>query len=336
MTPLASTGANPIDLLRMMDGLVIHQALYAAAKLGIADLLKEGERSASELAHAIQVNENALYRVLRLLAGCGVFHETAARSFANSPLSNYLRSDVPDSVRPILIFRGSRYSASCFENLLQSIATGMPAHMDVFERLRRNPEQGQIFDEAMGAISSLWSRKIAAAYDFESWQSLMDVGGGNGALLAAILTGHRNLRGILADQPQVLERARQRGFPPVELAGRVQLEVCDFFQAVPSGCRAFLLKNIVHDWDNERARRILLNCRRAIPDDGVLLLVEYSVGEANVPSLGKTLDLLMLTATGGKERTPDEHRVILADAGFRLNRAIPVSDEIIMIEALPK
>jgi hypothetical protein len=187
----------------------------------------------------------------------------------------------------------------------------------------------------MTAISMLWAPSVATAYDFGQWGSLMDVGGGNGLLLATILKEHPGLYGVLADQAQVLVRARERGFWSPDLSGRVRFEPTDFFEAVPSGCRAYLMKNVIHDWDDERARRILLNCRRAIPDDGALLLVEYCLGGENTPSTGKAVDILMLALTGGKERTLKEHCELLASAGFRLNQTIPLCNAVLILEAKP-
>jgi hypothetical protein len=335
-----SASTTALDLLRMTDGLIVHQTLCAVAKLGIADLLKDGARYTAELATTLQVNEDALYRTLRFLAGQGVFQETASHKFANSALSEWLRTDVPGSVRSILIFRGSPYHFSTFGDLLYSIETGSPAQEKAsgthgFEYLRHNPEEGRIFDDAMTDISMLWAPSITAAYDFGKWGSLMDVGGGNGLLLATIMRAHPGLRGVLAEQAQVLERARQRGFWSADLAVRVRFEPADFFEAVPSGCRAYLMKNVIHDWDDERARRILLNCRRAVPDDGVLLLVEYCLGNENTPALGKTIDVVMLTITGGKERTVEEHRELLASAGFWMKQTIPLSNDIMILEAKP-
>ena len=331
---------TPLALLRMTDGLVVHQALCAAATLGVADLLNDGERKTAELATALQVNEDALYRALRFLSGQGVFRETAPRTFTNSPLSEYLRTGVPGSVRPVLIFRGRSYYFSPFTEFLYTIETGIPARDKVlgkgaFEYLRVNPEEERAFDDAMTAISALWAPAIAASYDFGRWGSLTDVGGGNGLLLATILNAHPGLQGVLTDAPSVVERARRREFLSGALAPRTRFEPCDFFQAIPSGSRAYLMKNIIHDWDDGEARRILRNCRRAVPDDGVVLLVEYCLGDDNTPSLGKMVDLVMLTATGGRERTVDEHRVLLASAGFQLTRVIPVSTEIMIVEARP-
>lgn len=340
MSSPVPTPATPLALLRMTDGLILHQALCAVATLGVADLLIAGERSAAALASALHVNEDALYRVLRFLSGQGIFREIGARTFMNTALSDYLRSDVPGSMRPVLTFRGSRYYFAPFAEFLYSLQTGVPAREKVlgngaFEYLRADPEAGRVFDDAMTAISALSADAIAAIYDFGRWDTVTDVGGGNGALLAAILRAHPSLHGVLADAPTVVQRAQRREFLTGELAARTQFENCDFFDAIPSGSRAFVMKNVIHDWSDARACEILRNCRRAVPDDGVLLLIEYCVGESNTPSLGKMVDLVMLTITGGKERTVDEHRALLASAGFQLNRAIPVSPEITIIEALP-
>jgi hypothetical protein len=324
----------------MTDGLVLHQALCAAATLGIADLLNAGQRSAAELASGLHIDGDALYRTLRFLAGQGVFRETGPRTFVNTPLSEYLRSGVPGSIRPVLIFRGSRYYFSPFTEFLYSLETGIPAREKVlgkgaFEYLRACPQEERVFDEAMTAISALWAPAVAEVYDFGHWETVTDVGGGSGVLLAAILRAHPALQGVLADAPSVVERARRREVLSGELASRTRFEPCDFFHAIPSGSRAYVMKNILHDWNDEQAREILRNCRRAIPDDGVLVLIEYCLGEANTPSVGKMVDLVMLTITGGKERTIEEHRALLAGAGFQLNRAIPVSTEIMIVEALP-
>ena len=337
--PLAPS-ATPLALLRLTDGLVVHQALCAAATLGVADLLSGGDRSAAELASTLHVNEDALYRALRFLSGQSVFREIGSRRFVNTPLSEYLRSDVPGSVRPVLIFRGSRYYFSPFTEFLYSLETGIAAGDKVlgkgaFEYLRANPDEERVFDEAMTAISALSAPAIAATYDFGRWETVTDIGGGSGALLAAILRAYPAVKGVLADAPSVLERAQRREFLPADLAVRTRFEPCDFFHAVPSGSRAYVMKNIIHDWTDAHAREILRNCRRAVPENGALVLVEYCLGEDNIPSLGKMIDLVMLTITGGKERTVEEHRALLASAGFLLTRTIPASTEIMIYEAIP-
>jgi hypothetical protein len=336
----AST-TTPVDLLRMADGLIIHQALYAVAKLGVADLLQDGARTAADLAHQLQLHEAALYRILRALASQGVFEETSPRTFANTSLSGFLCTGVPGSIRSILIFKGCEFNYLPFGEILHSVQTGKPARekvygMNGFEYLQQHPEMARIFDDAMTNMSELLGPAVAAAYDFGPWGSVMDVGGGNGMLLADILKAHSGLRrGVLADLPHVLERARHRGLLGGQLESRSVLQPCDFFKDVPSGCRAYIMKSVIHDWDDERAHAILVNCRQAVPDNGVLLLVEWALAEDNLPSAGKLTDVLMMLMTGGKERTVQEYGKLLAGAGFRLNRVFPTSVDLTIIEAMP-
>ena len=335
-----SSTATPLQLLGMTNGLVIHQALYSAAKLGVADLLQDGPQASSDLARNLKVNEAALYRILRLLASQGVFEEKSPRTFANTELSHFLCTGVPGSVRSILIFRGSEFLFGPFTKILYSIETGLAARakiysMEAFDYLKTHPETARIFDDAMTGMSALVGPGIASAYDFGRWGSLMDVGGGNGILLAAILKAHPGLCGVLADLPHAIERARDCGFLDGELASRSAMHSCDFFREVPAGCRAYLMKHVIHDWDDDRARNILANCRRAVPEDGALLLVEWSLADGNAPSAGKFADIVMLLMTGGKERTVAEYRDLLSQAGFRLNQVISTASDLNIIEALP-
>lgn len=340
MTQPAPSNPSPAILLRARDGLILHQTLYVAAKLGVADLLEEGWRSAAELARELNVNEDALYRTLRLLASQGIFEENNARSFRNTEVSSFLRTGVPGSVRSLLIFWGSDFHYSSFGHILHSVQTGESSRTflsgtGVFEHLRRDPEQARIFDDAMTNMSELAAPTIAAAYDFAAWGSLMDVGGGNGILLSYILRAHPSLRGVLADQEHVLARARERGFPQGDLNARAAMEPCNFFEHVPSGCRAYLMKSVIHDWDDDQARIILANCRKAIPADGVLLLVEWQLFGENIPSNGKFIDIVMLVSIGGRERSVEQHRELLASAGFRLSKVVPTPSQFAVIEAFP-
>jgi O-methyltransferase domain len=328
------------SLLHCRADLIFHQAIYAAAKLGVADLLERGPRTTPELARELHVNEEALYRTLRALASRGVFEETAPHTFTNSAHSQCLRTGTPGSIRPLFIYWGTDFYYRSLGEILHSIETGEPARAKLlgtseWEYLRQNPEMARIFDDAMTNNSDLFGSAIAAAYGFGVWESIMDIGGGNGILLSHILKTHQHMRGVLADQPHVLERARQRGFLGGELAGRASMQDCDFFREVPSGCRAYMMKSVIHDWDDEKARQILNNCRQAVPADGVLLLVEWGLSETNLPSTGKLMDLVMLVLTGGKERTPDEYAQLLASAGFRLRQVVPTTSEYTVIEALP-
>ena len=336
----AATNIDPTPLLRTHDGLITHQALCAVAKLGVADFIGEGQRSAPEIARELKVNEGALCRTLRLLASQGIFEEAAPHNFRNTDLSLLLRTGVPGSVRPLFIFWGSEFSYRCYGELVYCIQTGKPSWcklsgMDDFEYLRNNPELARVFDDAMTNVSELAGPAIAAAYNFGVYGSLMDVGGGSGILLSHILRAHPTLRGVLADQAHVLAGARDRGFLSGDLETRTTMAECDFFKEIPTGCRAYLMKSVIHDWNDDQSRTILLNCRKSIPKDGALILVEFVLSGLNLPSPGKYLDLVMLVSTEGRERTVDEFRELLGKADFRLDRVIPTAAGVAIIEARP-
>jgi hypothetical protein len=302
--------------------------------------LQTGLRSASEIAARLNVNEPALLRAMRFLSGQGVFDEPEPAVFENNGLSHFLRSGAPGSLRSFVVMRGSDMFFAPFAEIVYSIETGLPARdksggKNGFELLSKDGEMARIFDDAMTNLSEWLGPAIAAAYDFGAWGSLMDVGGGNGMLLGSILRAHPELRGVLADLPAVIERAEERGFLAGPLKQRCALRSCDFFQEVPPGCRAYLMKNVIHDWDDERALKILMNCRRAIPDDGVLLLAQWAISGAGSSWAGRYMDIAMMVLTGGKERDVGEHRELLSRAGFRLNRVVLTPGDFSVIEALP-
>jgi hypothetical protein len=332
---------SPIaQLFRMTSAVSLQQSLYAAAKLGVADLLEAGLTTTPQIAAHLHLNEPALLRVMRFLTSQGVFHETDSRRFENSELSHLLRSNVQNSLRSFVILRGSKMYFAPYAEIVHTLQTGESAWQklygkDGFQALAEDPEMAAIFDDAMSNLTDWMGPAIAAAYDFGAWGSLMDVAGGNGSLLATILNAHPGLQGVLADLPAVIERARKRGLLEGELGPRIKLQVCDFFQEVPTGCRAYLMKNVIHDWNDEQARKILLNCRRAIPADGVLLLAQWAIPDSNLPSAGRFMDIAMMIITGGRERDVDEYRELLASAHFHLKRVVPVPGEFSIIEALP-
>jgi O-methyltransferase domain len=217
-------------------------------------------------------------------------------------------------------------------DLPKTIRNGEPARIG-FEDLDTNPAERQLFDDAMTDLSAMWAPFVVSGYDFSRCRRLMDLGGGSGFLLASILKAHLALQGVLVDRPAALDHVRTR--PHWDgLKDRVRFEAGDFFESVPTGCDACLMKNVLHDWDDAQARHILLNCRRAIPDDGLLVLVEYSLGAENTPSLGKMMDVMM-TSFGGKERTVAEHRELLASAGFVLTNISPLPHDVMILEARP-
>ena len=337
MTAQLASAVTPDHLLQMANGIVVQQSLYAAAKLGVADLLDGRPKTISDLAAELDVNGPMLLRVMRLLASQGVFEEVAPGAFANNGLSCFLRTAMPGSARSIVIFRGSDFYYSPFGEILHSIKTGKPAReklfgKNAFDYMKDDTAMARIFDDAMTNMSQLIGPAVAEGNDFGAWGSVMDVGGGNGLLLAAILKAHPRLRGVLADLPHVLDRARERGFLGGELEARSEMRPCDFFREVPAGCRAYVMKSIIHDWDDARAHQILVNCRRAVPKDGVLLLVELIMAERNTPCQAKLYDISMMVLTGGRERSVSEYRELLAGAGFRLSRVISIPGDFSIIE----
>jgi hypothetical protein len=323
---------------RMLTGYWISQSLYVAAKLGLADLVKSGPRSAEDLAQATGTHAPSLYRLLRALASVGVFAEEHDRRFALTPLAECLRSDTAGSQRSLAIMMGEEHFA-CYGRLIDSVRTGETAFdkiygTGVFDFLSAHPEQGRTFDEAMVGVHGEETAAMLAAYDFSGIGTLADVGGGNGSLLRATLEKHPQLRGMLVDLPNVVARAKAN-FAAAGLTDRCQAVTGNFFESVPGGADAYLMRHIIHDWDDQKASLILRNVHRALAGKGKLLLVEGVVRPGNDPSFTKLLDLTMLVMPGGKERTEAEYRELLAGAGFRLARIVPTESEISVIEAVP-
>ncbi len=343
-------------LAGMIGGYYLSQAIYVAARLGVADLLRDGPRTAGELAQASGTHARSLHRLLRTLAGCGIFAADEAGRFQITELAELLQSDVPGSLRAqALLLGGLQYAA--FGELLHSVQTGRPGFdrafgMPLFDYLAANPESAQTFDAALAAFRSQATTALLEAYDFSGCKTLVDVGGGNGNLLSAVLARYPSMKGVLFDRPHVVEHARAALHAAVR-QDRCALVGGDFFESVPVGGDVYLLRHILHDWDDDKAMRILKNCRRAmnpspypLPRDrgegrvsedrpGKLLLVESVIQPGNEPSLGKFLDVAMLALTGGTERTEPEYRELLEASGFRLARVVPTSADIDVIEATP-
>ena len=329
----------PMALLQMATSVWISQALYIAAKLGIADLLHDQPRSSEDLARATGMHAPSLYRVLRALSSAGVFAEDGNGRFEMSPLAEPLRTDVPNSVRHITIMMGEPWHARAISAMLYSVRTGEPAFArefgtGLFDFLTEDSEAAAVFNEAMANLSSLDADAIVAAYDFSGVRTLVDIGGGQGRLLSAILRANPGLRGVLFDTPEVIEGASLR-IQEAGLADRCELAAGNFFEAVPEGGDAYLLRHIVHDWADERAVAILRNCHGAMNDRGRLLVVETVIMPGNDPSFGKLLDLEMLFLTdGGRERSANEFRELFGAAGFRLSRILPMTSELSIIEGV--
>jgi hypothetical protein len=319
-------------------GAMMTQALYVAAKLGVADLLATKPRPVSELAAETKTHEHALYRVLRSLAGIGIFEETAPKVFAHTPYSQALRSDAPNSMRNGAIFMGEEWHWKVWGDMMYSVQTGKPAwgHMhgaEVFDYFAVNPENAEIFNNAMTDMSVATAPAIVAAYDFTGINQLTDIAGGHGYLLAQVLKANPHMKGILFDMPPVIAGAGAL-FEKEGVAERVEKISGDFFSSVPKGSDAYIMKHIIHDWDDERATRILKNINSAMTENGRVLIVEVVVPEGNEPHYGKLLDLEMLASPGGLERTEQEYRELLAATGFRLTRIVPTMTPFSIIEGV--
>lgn len=335
-----ATPARPSErelLYRMIAGYQATQLIYVAAKLGIADLLADGPKTAEELAARAGANPDRLYRVLRALASMDAFEERDGRSFALTPMSETLRTDHPGSLRPMAIFLGGT-SYRSWSELLYGVTTGeTPAEkvfgMSTFEYLQKDLEAGAAFDATMSAVSWRDVAAVVDAYDFSSARTVVDVGGGHGTLIAGILGANPQLRGILFDQPNVVAGA-QATLEEAGVADRCERVGGDFFREVPAGGDIYIMRSIIHDWDDAPAIVILGNCVRAMGENGKVLLVESVIEGGDVPAGPKMLDVQMLVMTGGRERTAEEFRALYSAAGLELTRIIPAGVEARIVEGV--
>lgn len=310
------------EMRRLIDGYQVSQAIHAAAVLGIADMLVDGARGSDELAELAGVHSGSLYRVLRALASVGVLRELDGRRFELAPLGELLRSDAPNSLAGWAAYIGRPAHWQAWGDLTHSIRTGENAfrHVhgtDVWTYRSTRPEENAAFDRAMTSLSRRSTAAVLDACDLERFECVADIGGGNGALLAEMLTAHPRLRGLLFDQPHVVA-----GAPPMlESAGvaeRCQIIGGSFFDRVPPDADAYVLSRVIHDWEDEDALRILGSVRSAMTDKAKVLLIERVLAAPNEGRDAKFSDLNMLVAAGGFERTPDEFADLLQRSGFTL------------------
>lgn len=324
-------------MLQMLAGHYITQCISVAARLRVPDHLASGPKGAEELARLTGAQAVHLYRLLRALAALGVLEEHADQRFTLTPLGATLRSG-PGSLAPVAAMLGDHVYWDAVGELLANVKEGIPgvrkAHgAGLFDTLRTDATSAAYFDEAMTTYSTYDARGVTQAYDFGAVHRLVDVGGGQGHLLRAILKAFPKLHGTLFDQAHNIEAARKR-FEAEGLAGRADFAAGDFFQQVPTGAEVYTLANVLQDWSDERAVGILSTIRAALKPGARLLVVEIIIPPGTGPSMGKLVDITNMIA-GGRTRTQDEHARLLAQAGLRLERVIATPASVHLLEAVP-
>jgi hypothetical protein len=327
------------ELRRLIDGFKVSQALYAAAVLGIADRLGDEVRSSDDLAAAVRADPRALYRLLRALASAGVLTEHPDQRFSLTAVGACLRSDSATPLAGWAAFMGQPSTWQAWGNLLHTVRTGENAFVHTHGQIpwayrNDHPESGAVFDRAMTDVTRTVTAAVLEAYDFARFATVIDVGGGRGAFLAGLLRRYPQSRALLFDQPHVVAEAPAL-LAQAGVADRCQAVGGDFFAAVPNGGDAYVLKAVIHDWDDEQAVAILQTCRRAMTSPARLLLIEWDLGGANERLVAKLSDLNMMVELGGQERTADEYSNLLRAAGFRLTAATPTRSGHCVFEAEP-
>lgn len=314
------------------------QAVMTIGVMGIPDFIEPGSaRSIAEIARESGCDERSLYRTLRFLASYGVFEERDGRSFAHTPVSQVLRTDAPESSRPASqLFHFLNQSMQEMEHSLRTSESALTKvlGMPIFEYFHQHPETAAMFDSAMTSIHGPETGAMLSVYNFSGIGTLADLGGGNGSLLVQVLNKYPEMMGIVMDLEQVVNRAK----PNLEAAGladRCTIHPVDFFEEVPPGADAYLMRHIIHDWNDEQSIQILKNCRKAVPPHGKLLLVEAVVPTGNDRSIAKDQDIGMLLWPGGMERTEQEYKDLFAASGFELVGITPTPSPVSVIEGRP-
>lgn len=314
-------------IMQMAMGFIVSQALAVAARLRIADFLKDGAKTTEELAELTETHQPSLYRLLRALASVGILRKDG-ENFSNTELGEFLRSDHAASMRAGLHMMGDPEHWNSHGNMQQSVTTGEIAFdytfgMPVFPYFAQNPAAAKVFDESMTSFSAAVAEAVSSTYDFSEAETIADIAGGHGILLAKVLQKNPQVKGVLFEQPQVLEGniLAQEG-----VADRTELVSGDFFNEIPVVADIYLMKFIIHDWNDEQSIQILSNLAKSAPKGAKVLLVETVVEEDdNAPSLSKIMDLNMLVMTGGKERTPSEYAELFEKTSFELVKVYPTS-----------
>ena len=326
-------------LRQLIMGFRVTQLIYVAAKLGLADHLEQGPQTPHALAQAVGAEQQALYRLLRALASIGLFAETADGAFRLTPLAQLLQTNPAGSLRDLAILYGEEWLWQGYGHMLYSVQTGRPAFEQIhgeplYDYLGNHPAAEAQFQAAMSGYSAQEAAAILAAYDFFRVATVVDVGGGHGALVAALLEAHPQLAGVVFDVASVVAEA-QRQLADAGLASRATCVAGDFFAALPSGGDIYLLKSVLHNWDDAAAARILRSCRQAMSRRARLLVIERVIPSGNVPAEAKLFDINMLVTVGGQERTEREYRALFQAAGFDLTQIIPTYSPLSLIEGAP-
>jgi SAM-dependent methyltransferase len=322
------------QLVQLGLGFIVSQALRVAADFNIADRLAAGEQSVDDLAAETDCHADALYRIMRVLAAEGIFRETGLRRFELTELGSALRSDDPSGPRDFIRMM-NREPYLSFSQLGHSAQTGQPAFDSVFGKprfdwLADHAEEATLFQRAMISLGEGTNVAVAESYNFRPFARIVDVGGGHGQLLLEILMRNPHLAGVLFDLPAGIQMARTRAenFPP-----HTEFVAGSFFDSVPAGADAYILKKVIHNWNDEQAERILRNCRDAMKPHGRVLVAETIVPPGNDPDTIKLIDANMLAVTGGVERTQAQYAALFAAAGLRLERVIATGRPISILEA---
>jgi ubiquinone/menaquinone biosynthesis C-methylase UbiE len=326
-------------MLQIVTSFWTSRAIGVFAKLGIADQLESGPKTAGELAKATDTHAPSLFRLLRALASAGIVKAESEGRFALTPLSQTLVTNAPGSLRWFMMSELGQEHYPAWGNLMHSIKTGEIAFddffkMDIWQYFKQNPEDGAVFNDSMSGVTGVANEAIMSVYDFSPFHKVIDIGGGHGGLITSILKKNPQSQGVLFDAPQVIEGARPR-LEANGVADRCETVAGNFFEAVPAGGDAYVMKWIIHDWDDEKALTILKNIRSQMQPNGRLIVVETVVPDTDEPHFSKFFDLNMLVMTGGKERTAAEFEQLLATAGFKLLRVIPTDLPTSIIEAQP-
>ncbi len=320
-------------------GMFVSQAIFVAAKLGIPDLLSVGARSTTDLADATGTHESSLFRVLRTLASVGAFTEVADRTFANTPVTELLRSDSPRSMRDMILWMSEEPHWAIYSRMIDSVRTGKPIWEDVHGEpvfpylFETNKPLGDIFNRAMTSFSQVTIPAIIASYDFSDASIIADIAGGYGHLLAAVLKENPSANGILFDLPHVLEGAPAM-LESQGVEDRVTMVGGSFLDEIPVVADIYMLKHIIHDWYDDTNQTILSIIRSSMPDDAKVLIIDAVIPAGNEPHFAKILDLEMLISPGGMERTAAEFETLLKASGFELSRIIPTPSPVSIIEAV--